>query len=579
MRKYTPLNLKQLMSVPEKRIALLVACWHEPAIGRMLEYNLNEIKYDNYDVFVGVYPNDPDTIEIIKEVQKFFPNVYCVYSALPGPTTKARNLNSMYEYIKRRERANQFEYEIFVMHDTEDVIDPISFKLYNYIIPRKDMVQLPVIPLPVSLKYITHWTYNDEFAEIHTKDLVARELINGFIPSAGVGTGFSKHAIRTLAEHNHGEPFSLFSLTEDYSCALKLGTYNLKTIFMVFWIPRVVEKRSWLLLGKKVFRTVKTLAATRSLRIMEYTLSVRQRTRWTIGIAFQEWYYSGWPGRFAIKYTLFHDRKALVTHIINMCGYVLLIYWLTYYIWSMAHPGVLTLEMMLHLHPWMWYLIIANTFYMANRIIQRIIGCYRVYGTLAAFTSPFRIIFANVLYAHVLVRAYIQFFGKQKPKPNITTEIPKWDKTANYFPSDDLLAQYKWNVGDLLLENKQVIPEQLVNALKLQSVTGEKIGKILIDQKYIDSEDLLSALALQNNLELVDADQVSLLTYEHLKGIDRKIYDWLIEQAYFPIDLEDNHVYIAFEAIPQAGIKNSIRAKLKPYQVKFMLLDNQRKMA
>ncbi|KTC78448.1 glycosyltransferase [Legionella cincinnatiensis] len=567
MKKYTPLNLKQLFEVPEQRIALMIACWHEPAIANMLRYNLDEIKYENYDIFIGVYSNDPDTVAVIREVQDIFPNIFCVFSPLPGPTTKAKNLNSMYKYIQNREQELNIKYEIFVMHDTEDVIDPLSFKLYNYVIPRKDMVQLPVVPLPISMKYITHWTYNDEFAEIHTKDLVVRELLHGFIPSAGVGTGFSRKALETLALHNNGEPFSLFSLTEDYSCALKLKVHRLNTIFMTFWVKRIVSKPSLLFWGKTVYRTKKMLVATRSLRVMEYSASVRQRTRWTIGIAFQEWYYSGWPGSFAIKYTLFHDRKATISHIVNMCGYVLFIFWFIFYIYSLFVPGYLTLEMMLHLNPWVWYLIVADTFFMIDRILQRVIGVYRVYGLLPALTCPFRTIYSNILYAHVLIRAYSQFFIKHKPKV-----VPKWDKTDNFFPGPDLLAQYELHVGDLLIEKHQIKTERLVHALKQQKETGEKIGKILIKNKDIDEETLLSVLALQYNMQLVRKKNLPVLHQNQLAAIPTENYYWLLDHHCLLISIDEGIVSIGLEDIPDKQFRNEIRHRVAPLRARLLLL-------
>ncbi len=78
------------------------------------------------------------------------------------------------------------------------MIHQLSLKLYNYLIPRKDMIQLPVLPLEVNYFNFTHWVYNDEFAESHTKDIIVREAIHGLVPSAGVGTAFSRKAIEML---------------------------------------------------------------------------------------------------------------------------------------------------------------------------------------------------------------------------------------------------------------------------------------------------------------------------------------------------------------------------------------------
>ena len=31
-----------------------------------------------------------------------------------------------------------------VLHDSEDVLHPLELKFFNYLLPRKDMIQLPV---------------------------------------------------------------------------------------------------------------------------------------------------------------------------------------------------------------------------------------------------------------------------------------------------------------------------------------------------------------------------------------------------------------------------------------------------
>ncbi len=54
------------------------------------------------------------------------------------------------------------------------MVHPLSMELFNHLIPRKDMVQLPVIPMEMPLRHFTAGTYMDEFAESHTKDLLVR---------------------------------------------------------------------------------------------------------------------------------------------------------------------------------------------------------------------------------------------------------------------------------------------------------------------------------------------------------------------------------------------------------------------
>src|ERR1044072_6432035 len=52
---------------PRRRIAIFVPLWHESGvIGRMIEHNLAAIRYDRYDMFLGAYPNDAATINVIQ---------------------------------------------------------------------------------------------------------------------------------------------------------------------------------------------------------------------------------------------------------------------------------------------------------------------------------------------------------------------------------------------------------------------------------------------------------------------------------------------------------------------------------
>lgn len=104
-RNYEPLSYEQLANKEEQMIAVLVPCWHEAGvIGTMLKHNCYSIDYTNYYIFVGVYPNDPATIEEVQELAKTINNVQCVIGKNPGPTNKAANLNGIYEHVREFEK-------------------------------------------------------------------------------------------------------------------------------------------------------------------------------------------------------------------------------------------------------------------------------------------------------------------------------------------------------------------------------------------------------------------------------------------------------------------------------------------
>jgi len=75
------------------------------------------IQYTNYDFFVGVYPNDPATIQKVEEVGKIFSNVHAIVTNRPGPTTKADNLNQVFEGMMKYENVSGKRYDIIIGHD------------------------------------------------------------------------------------------------------------------------------------------------------------------------------------------------------------------------------------------------------------------------------------------------------------------------------------------------------------------------------------------------------------------------------------------------------------------------------
>ena len=289
-RNYKPLTYEQLAEKEEQMIAVLIPCWHEAGvIGSMLKHNCYSMDYSNYYFFVGVYPNDPETVNEVQEVANLIKNVRCVIGTTPGPTNKAANLNGIYNYVREFEKELNRSFSIFVFHDSEDIIHPMSFKLYNYLMPRKEMIQIPVFPLEINYWNFTHWLYADEFSENHTKDIIVRESIRGHVPSAGVGTAFSRYTLKLLEDPTTRTPFSTDSLTEDYRTSLAIRIRGLKQIFVTETIVRMKWRPRGFFRKGYVQKPTREYIATRALFPLEYTKAVRQKARWIIGIVFQEW--------------------------------------------------------------------------------------------------------------------------------------------------------------------------------------------------------------------------------------------------------------------------------------------------
>ena len=221
-RLYPP-GERQLDSAPVRRIAILVPLWHEHAvIGAMLEHNFASIRYSDYHIFAGCYPNDELTQAAVSAAAARFPNVHLALTPHDGPTSKADCLNWVFQHLLLEEENTGQRFDVIVTHDAEDLIHPEELRWINYYSGRFDFIQTPVLPLPTPLYKLTHGIYCDEFAEYHTRDMTVRPISRGFVPSSGVGTGYRRDALERLARARSNQIFEPAALTEDYVNGLRL---------------------------------------------------------------------------------------------------------------------------------------------------------------------------------------------------------------------------------------------------------------------------------------------------------------------------------------------------------------------
>lgn len=90
--KFEKADEKRLYEVPEKPLAIMVPAWNEVGVvGEMAHLAASTIDYENYQIFVGTYPNDPQTQADVDAVCLHYPNAHKVVCARPGPTSKAED--------------------------------------------------------------------------------------------------------------------------------------------------------------------------------------------------------------------------------------------------------------------------------------------------------------------------------------------------------------------------------------------------------------------------------------------------------------------------------------------------------
>jgi adsorption protein B len=413
-RKFNRLRYEspeKVYQLPEKAIAIYVPAWHEQGVIDIMLLNaVKTIQYKNYDIFVGVYPNDPATIRKVEEVSRRYPNVHAVIADKPGPTTKADNLNQIHEGMIRWENKTGIRYDIVVMHDSEDVVHPMSLKIHNALVPEFDMVQMPVFPLHTAHMNLVHWTYADEFAENHTKDLFVRQHFSGFVPSAGVGTAFNRWVIEFIGSSYAKNIFRTKSLTEDYDLALRLALGKAKMLF--------------------VYKPFGINCATRGYFPHTMQTAIRQKSRWITGICLQSWQTIGWRGGAKFKFILYRDRKAVITNIINFFAYIVILYLMSYELIRFGFVAYRDLPPIVVKGTLLWYLVVIDSAFMIWRILHRYITVKRVYGVSAALLGIVRLPVSNIINFSATGRALLMFLKSTLQKKEL-----KWEKTKHHFPA------------------------------------------------------------------------------------------------------------------------------------------------
>ncbi|WP_308515290.1 glycosyl transferase family protein [Sphingomonas flavescens] len=386
-------------------LAVFVPAWDEaPVIAPMLKAMLKRIDYDNYRIFVGYYRNDPATAAAIASVVD--KRVEAVEVAANGPTTKADCLNHLYDALQSYELAHDCEAKAVVLHDAEDVVHRYELRIFDGLIDRAAVVQLPVLPLPDPQSRWISGHYCDEFAEAHIKELVVREAVGAAIPLAGVGCAIERRALCRLAALQDGKPFARGSMTEDYELGLKLGALGLKTMFVR--IPAEPGERG--------------VVSSRGHFPATLGEAVRQKARWLGGIALTGWDRLGWSGGLGERWMRMRDRRGPLAAVLLLAAYLAALLWSQ--LWLAEALGA---PVQARMNPTLTLLLTVNAWLLAWRVLMRFWFTKSAYGWVEGFFSIPRLFVGNVIAMLAAARALsIHLRGGAK----------RWDKTRHIFPAE-----------------------------------------------------------------------------------------------------------------------------------------------
>jgi adsorption protein B len=151
--------------------------------------------------------------------------------------------------------------------------------------------------------------------------------------------------------------------------------------------------------------------------------AVRQKARWTVGIALAGWDRLGWTGNWQEVWMRLRDRRAALAAIILLAAYAGLMAGslLILATWATGWPGA----------PWpapLPALLWANSLLLLWRLAVRMVFVAHAYGLAEALRSVPRTIIANII-AMMAARRAVAIYARHLRGARLA-----WDKTAHRFP-------------------------------------------------------------------------------------------------------------------------------------------------
>jgi adsorption protein B len=288
-----------------------------------------------------------------------------------------------------------------VLHDAEDVVHSAELALFDALIERHDLVQLPVVPLIDPNSPFVSGHYLDEFTEAHSKELVVRAAIGAGLPSAGVGCAIAREALAALTELR-GAPFDPDSLTEDYELGLRLHMMGRSAAFVR--LPAGPDR--------PVVATREYFPATRE-------AAVAQKARWLAGIALAGWDRLGWSGGLAERWMRLRDRQSLLAALLLAAAYLALALWVVLLLVAMAGGPPLP-----PFGPGLQALLAVNSALLLWRLGMRFGFVAAAHGWREGVRSLPRTVTGNIIAMMAARRALARYLAGRN----------SWDKTAHAFP-------------------------------------------------------------------------------------------------------------------------------------------------
>lgn len=394
---------ERMTNAPQRRFAILLPNWQEgEPLEKMVSGNLDRLDYEFYSVFLGIYPNDYASWQAARRLEKKYSQVSVIVNDRHGPTSRAQLLNEMVRQILASEDETGLRHEAFLLLGPEDVLHPLSLSLLNQELETADLVHLPLLSLPLSWNQFTAGAYADETAELQ-KDFLVRHALGASLPGTGAGIALSRTLLKAFL--SKGKLLREEDSAETYQLGLEAGRLGFRSGFASAY--RWIAGRRDFIAARKFFPE-NTKAA------------IRQKARWTTGIAFQGAARFGWQGKLADRYFLWRDRRGPWTTLFLALASCL---FLASAFQSDGAPPLLP--------KWMEALSMVNAAFWLRRVAWRMRTTSWVHGWAYALLVPLRWPVLNFLNSISTWRA-LALYRESRRTGNAPAWAPRTRKLPEY---------------------------------------------------------------------------------------------------------------------------------------------------
>ena len=305
----------------------MVPAWHETGvIGKMAELAATTLDYENYHIFVGTYPNDPDTQRDVDA------GVRALQERPQGGLRASRTdqQGRLPEQRARRDPAVRAAGRPAVrrLHPARrrrrhlrDGAAPLQLSGRS-----EGSDSAAGLSVRAPMVDFTSAHYMDEFAELHGKDILVREALAGQVPSAGrryvLQPARGDGAARRRRRHRvrRAEP--------DRGLRHRLQAQGQGHVGNLRAVPGGQGRATAPAAGPAAFGTSAREASVICVR--EYfpssvAAAIRQKSRWIIGIVYQGFKTHRGRATLVLNYFLWRDRKGGVINFVSFLATLVLL--------------------------------------------------------------------------------------------------------------------------------------------------------------------------------------------------------------------------------------------------------------